>query len=44
MCEAPVLAMLNFVEPFTLDTCACDKSIGVVLTQGKRRIAYLSKH
>jgi RNase H-like domain found in reverse transcriptase len=43
MCEAPVLAMPNFAESFILETDACDKGVRVVLMQGKRLIAYLSK-
>jgi RNase H-like domain found in reverse transcriptase len=43
MTQAPVLAMPDFTQPFTLETDACDRDIGVVLMQGKRHIAYMSK-
>ncbi|KAK8696423.1 hypothetical protein V6N13_001558 [Hibiscus sabdariffa] len=43
MCFAPVLALSDFTQPFSLETDASSKGIGTVLTQNGRPIAYLSK-
>lgn len=40
---APVLAMPNFDEPFTIETDASAKGIGVILPQQGHPIAYVSK-
>ena len=42
MTTTPILAMLNFNEPFTLETDAFGEGIGVVLTQQGRPIAFMS--
>jgi RNase H-like domain found in reverse transcriptase/Reverse transcriptase (RNA-dependent DNA polymerase) len=36
MCNAPMLAIPNFNEPFIIETYACDRGMGAVLMQGKR--------
>lgn len=43
MTRAPVLAMPNFDQPFTIEMDACDIGIGAVMSQNGRPIAYLSK-
>jgi RNase H-like domain found in reverse transcriptase len=43
MSSAPVLALLDFTKPFTLETDASDHGMSVVLLQEKRPIAYLNK-
>ncbi|KAL0411857.1 UNVERIFIED_CONTAM: hypothetical protein Slati_3775400 [Sesamum latifolium] len=43
MTRAPTLALADFSQPFVVETDACGKGIRVVLMQGGRLIAYLSK-
>jgi RNase H-like domain found in reverse transcriptase len=43
MCQAPVLAMLNFEEPFVIEIDASDKGMRAVLMQGKKPLALMSK-
>lgn len=43
MLEAPVLALPDFAEPFTVETDACKRGVGAVLAQKGHPIAYLSK-
>lgn len=41
MTRALILAMLDFSLPFILETDACDISIGVVLMQERRTLAFM---
>lgn len=43
MTKAPVLALPNFQDTFTIETDACNEGIGAVLMQHGQPIAYLSK-
>jgi RNase H-like domain found in reverse transcriptase len=43
MCSAPVLTLLNFNVPFTIETDASDLGMGAVLMHGRCPIAFLSK-
>jgi Reverse transcriptase (RNA-dependent DNA polymerase)/RNase H-like domain found in reverse transcriptase len=43
MCNAPVLVMPNFSEPFIIETDVSDLGMRAVLMQDKRSIAFLSK-
>ncbi|XP_026410454.1 uncharacterized protein LOC113305651 [Papaver somniferum] len=43
MTSAPVLALPEFCQPFTLETDACSRGIGVLLMQNSKPIAFLSK-
>ncbi|CAH9076095.1 unnamed protein product [Cuscuta europaea] len=43
MTTTPVLALPNFIQPFTIETDACEEGIGAVLMQMGRPFAYLSK-
>uniref|UniRef100_A0A0A9DKR2 Reverse transcriptase domain-containing protein n=1 Tax=Arundo donax TaxID=35708 RepID=A0A0A9DKR2_ARUDO len=41
--EAPVLTLLDFQKPFTIETDACDYGIGSMLLQDGHPLAYLSE-
>lgn len=43
MASAPVLALPDFQQPFTVETDACNKGMGVVLQQNGHPIAFISK-
>jgi hypothetical protein len=43
MCSVPVLALSNFKEPFEIETDACDKGVGVVLSQRGHPVEFFSK-
>lgn len=43
MISAPVLALPNFSQPFTIEADACEYGVGAVLSQGGRPISYLNK-
>jgi hypothetical protein len=43
MCSAPVLTLPNFEEPFKIETDACDKEVGAVLSQAGHLVAFFSK-
>ena len=42
MTTTPTLAMLNFNEPFTIETNISREGIGAILTQQGRPITYMS--
>ena len=43
MTMTPILVMLNFSKPFTIETDASSDSIGAVLTQQGRPIVFMSQ-
>jgi hypothetical protein len=43
MCSIPALSLLDFSLPFEIETYACDKGVGVVLTQNGHPVALFSK-
>jgi hypothetical protein len=43
MCSAPVLTLPNFSEPFEIETDACEKGVGAVLSQNGHLVAFFSK-
>ena len=43
MTTTPILTMLNFNEPFTVEIDASIGGIGIVLTQQGRPIAFMSR-
>ncbi|KAL1224617.1 putative mitochondrial protein [Cardamine amara subsp. amara] len=44
LCEAPVLALPRFDQPFVVETDACTHGIGAVLMQNGHPLAYISRH
>jgi len=43
LCSSPVLALLDFSQPFHIETDACGYGVGAVLTQNGHPLAYISK-
>jgi hypothetical protein len=43
MCSVLVLALPNFEESFEIETDACDRCVGAILSQGGHPIAFFSK-
>jgi hypothetical protein len=41
--NTPVLALLNFDQPFAIETDACDTGVGAVLVRNGHPVAYFSK-
>lgn len=44
LCEAPVLALPRFDQPFVVETDACGNGIGAVLMQNGHPVSYISRH
>jgi hypothetical protein len=43
MCSVPILALSDFKEPFEIETDACDKGVGAVLSQRRHPVEFFSK-